>query len=53
MNAFKNMKIRTKLLGGFILVAFIAGVIGYLGYNGMKGIQKGQDEIATVIIVYK
>jgi methyl-accepting chemotaxis protein len=50
MNWFNNMKIRTKLLGGFVLVAIIAGIIGYIGYNGMQGIQKGQDEIATVIL---
>jgi methyl-accepting chemotaxis protein len=35
---FKNMKIRTKLLGSFILVAFLAGLIGYIGITEMKKI---------------
>ena len=42
------MKIKSKLLFGFILVAIIAGVIGVLGYIGMSQIKAAQDEIAIV-----
>ena len=45
-----NLKIRTKLLLSFIIMAIITGIVGYIGYNGMQLIQKGQDEIATVIL---
>jgi methyl-accepting chemotaxis protein len=38
MNWFKNMKIRTKLLSGFIVVAMLAGVIGYMGITRLKQI---------------
>ena len=31
-----NLKIRTKLLGGFIIVALLAGVIGYVGITNLK-----------------
>ena len=38
MNWFYNMKIGTKLLSGFTLVALIAGVIGWVGISNMRGI---------------
>ncbi len=44
----KNIKIGTKLIAGFIIVALIAGIIGLVGYNGMSKIKAGQDEIAVV-----
>ena len=47
---FNKMKIRVKLLISFIAVAIIACIIGFIGYNGMQTIQKGQDQIATVIL---
>lgn len=31
MNAFNNMKVGTKLIAGFLLVAAIAAVIGITG----------------------
>jgi methyl-accepting chemotaxis protein len=43
-----NMKIRTKLLTGFLLVALIAGIIGFVGWNGMNTVSEYSDEIATV-----
>ncbi|MEN6356156.1 MAG: methyl-accepting chemotaxis protein [Armatimonadota bacterium] len=33
---FCNLKIRTKLLSGFVLVALIAGVIGFVGISGIR-----------------
>jgi methyl-accepting chemotaxis protein len=50
MELFKNVKIRTKLLGGFILVAFIAGFIGYMGYYTIAEINKTQDKMSTVFV---
>ena len=47
---FKKMKIRTKLISGFIFVAIVAGVIGYVGYTGMKSIMEAQDKMATVYL---
>jgi methyl-accepting chemotaxis protein len=34
----KNMKMRTKLIGGFLLVALIAGVIGVTGIRNLRRI---------------
>jgi methyl-accepting chemotaxis protein len=36
MKWFYDMKIGTKLITGFVLVAFIAGVIGFVGFVGLK-----------------
>lgn len=38
MDWFYNMKIGTKLLSGFVLVALIAGIIGWVGVSNMRGI---------------
>ncbi len=38
MNWFYNLKVRTKLIAAFIVVAVIAGVIGYLGISNMRTI---------------
>ncbi len=35
MKWFYNMKVGTKLLAGFIVVALIAGIIGVVGYTGL------------------
>jgi len=45
---FKQIKIKSKLLLGFISVALIAGIIGLVGYIGMTIIKSAQKEIATV-----
>ena len=34
MNRFKNLKIGTKLITGFIMVALIAGIIGIVNNVG-------------------
>jgi len=43
MNWFKNLKIRTKLLMSFVLVAVITLIVGYTGYSGIDGISKNQN----------
>ena len=48
MKWYFNLKIGTKLLSGFILVALITGVVGYIGYSGMKQVKAAQDDVATV-----
>lgn len=36
MKWFYNLKIRTKLLSGFILVALVVGIVGYVGIIILK-----------------
>jgi methyl-accepting chemotaxis protein len=43
-----EIKIRTKLLSGFIIVALIAAIIGFVGWNGMNNISNSADDIANV-----
>lgn len=45
---FKKMKIRIKLIFGFIIVALLAACVGWVGYNGMSMSRHAQDELATV-----
>ncbi len=42
----KNVKIKTKLIFGFIIVSLIAGVIGFVGYDGMSGVMESQDDMS-------
>lgn len=45
MKWFDNLKIRTKLLSGFILVALISGVIGYIGIKNINDIAKADKNL--------
>jgi len=45
---FANMKIGTKLLGGFILVATITAFVGGVGLNGVLTLNKNIQDIAMV-----
>lgn len=45
MKWFMNMKISTKLLASFILVAIIAGIVGVVGIVNMKTIDKSDTEL--------
>jgi methyl-accepting chemotaxis protein len=47
MNWYNDLKIKTKLLLGFVLVAFITGIVGFVGYNGIKTAGEAQDILAT------
>jgi len=44
----KNIKIGTKLLGGFLTVAFITLIVGFMGWNGADNMGQGAAEIADV-----
>lgn len=48
MKAFKNMKIRTKIVLGFIFMSMVTGFLGYTAYNAMADIMEKQSEIAEV-----
>jgi len=45
-----TLKIKTKLLIAFIIIAAIAGIIGIVGYNGMHKIMDSQNDIVEVRI---
>ena len=47
MNWFKNLKIRTKLLLGFSLVALITLVVGLIGYSSLSTSSDNQNEMYT------
>lgn len=49
MNWFKNLKIRTKLLSGFLTLALISGVIGYVGITKINEISEKDSELYDVI----
>ncbi len=48
MSWFMNLSLKTKLLSGFFVVAFIAGLIGSIAYVGMNKIDDGIAEIGSV-----
>ena len=50
MNWFYNLKISTKILSGFILVALIAAIVGAVGYSGMQNLKTAQDTGATIYL---
>ncbi|PIQ07547.1 MAG: chemotaxis protein [Ignavibacteriales bacterium CG18_big_fil_WC_8_21_14_2_50_31_20] len=45
MKWFYNLKVSSKLLGGFILVALIAGFIGYMGITNIKTIDDNDTKL--------
>ena len=34
----KNMKLGTKIAGGFAIVLILTAVVGYVGYSGLGGV---------------
>lgn len=44
------MKISTKLMGGFLLVAAICAVVGSVGYRGLGKVSSVVDDLGTVKI---
>ncbi|WP_414151049.1 methyl-accepting chemotaxis protein [Acetobacterium carbinolicum] len=45
MNWFRNLKIKTKLVGSFILIAFIVGIVGYLGIVNINALDRSNNEL--------
>ncbi|MEW6521334.1 MAG: MCP four helix bundle domain-containing protein, partial [Thermodesulfobacteriota bacterium] len=45
MTWFYNLRMRTKLLTGFILVALIAGVVGFVGIKELNAISDGSTKL--------
>jgi methyl-accepting chemotaxis protein len=48
---FDKMKIRTKLLTSFILVALLAGIIGYIGITNLEKIGKADKYLYDNVVV--
>ncbi|MEW5805017.1 MAG: MCP four helix bundle domain-containing protein, partial [bacterium] len=51
MTWFYNLRMRTKLLTGFILVALITGVVGYIGIKQIKVIDAADTKLYEKITV--
>lgn len=45
---FKNMKLRTKLIGSFFIVALITLTVGYFGWRGVNNLSEKANEIGKV-----
>ncbi len=48
---FYNLRMRTKLLAGFILVALITGVVGYIGIKEIEVINDADTKLYEKITV--
>jgi methyl-accepting chemotaxis protein len=48
MSVISNLKISTKLITGFVLIAIITGIVGYVGYHGINKVKGYQDTIAAI-----
>ncbi|MBI5593658.1 MAG: MCP four helix bundle domain-containing protein [Deltaproteobacteria bacterium] len=46
----KNMKLSTKLIGGFVIVAVIAAIIGVVGFWSLNVAKTAQDDAAAVFL---
>ena len=45
MNWFKDIKIGTKLISGFIIVVLFIGLVGLIGISNMKKINVGAEDL--------
>jgi methyl-accepting chemotaxis protein len=45
MKWFYNLKIKTKLLTGFILVACVVGIVGFVGITNIKTLDESDTEL--------
>lgn len=45
MKWFYNMKVRTKLLAGFMLVTAIVGIVGYVGISNIKALDASSSKL--------
>jgi len=51
MKWYANLKVSTKLLSGFILVALIAGVIGFIGIKKIHQIDDADTKLYEKITI--
>jgi methyl-accepting chemotaxis protein len=51
MPSFKDLKVGTKLITGFVTVALIAGVIGFIGVNKLQAIKNDDIKMFRKITV--
>lgn len=51
MNALNNVKVGTKLIGGFLIVALIVVVVAVLGFVNMNNINTSQEIIYTKDVI--
>lgn len=51
MSFINNMKIRTKLLGSFLIVSVLAGIIGYLGITNLRKIEAADKMLFEKITI--
>lgn len=51
MQFFKDLKVGTKLIAGFIAVAQIAGIIGLIGVSALQAIKKDDIKMFQKITV--
>jgi methyl-accepting chemotaxis protein len=47
MSFFKNMKVRTKLIMSFVIVAILIGVVGALGIVSLKTVDENSEDMYT------
>ncbi|OHB54987.1 MAG: hypothetical protein A2Y12_01000 [Planctomycetes bacterium GWF2_42_9] len=45
---FKNMKLKTKLICGFLVVAAIAAFIGLIGFSGVKTMKEHSNKLGAI-----
>jgi methyl-accepting chemotaxis protein len=45
---FKNMKVGTKIIGGFSIMLILLTVVAYVGYNGLSGVVDRVDKADDV-----
>ncbi|WKY44749.1 methyl-accepting chemotaxis protein [Eubacteriaceae bacterium ES2] len=51
MNWLNNLKIRTKLISSFVIVAALVGLIGYIGIGNIKTLSQSSDTLYQSITV--
>ena len=51
MNALNNVKVGTKLIGGFLIVALIVVAVAVLGYVNMNNINNSQEILYTKDVI--
>ncbi|MDP4266489.1 MAG: methyl-accepting chemotaxis protein [Bacteroidota bacterium] len=49
---FNNMSIRTRLIGGFIIIALIASISGFLGYNKINKLNVNENDTYALSLGY-